>query len=59
MMLDVLIILVLILALLRGRQIGLVQQVFSIIGFFGGLLLGVMLRPWLVQFGTTAGQNLP
>ena len=57
MMLDVLIILVLILAILRGRQIGLVQQVFSIIGFFGGLLLGVLLRPWLVQFGTTAASK--
>ncbi len=53
-MLDLLIIVILILAVLRGRQIGFVQQFFSLVGFFGGLFLGSLLRPWLVTFGDTS-----
>jgi S1-C subfamily serine protease len=50
---DILIILFLISALFRGREIGLVQQLCSTVGFFGGLLLGAMLEPHTVQLAHT------
>ncbi len=46
--LDVLIILLLIGGLVRGLDLGFVQQVFSTVGFFGGLLLGAALEPKVV-----------
>ena len=49
--LDVLIILLLIGALVRGLDLGFVQQVFSTAGFFGGLLLGAALEPKVVGLG--------
>lgn len=49
MLLDVLIIILLISALVRGREIGFVQQLFSTVSFFGGLLLGAWLEPHTVR----------
>ena len=48
MILDFIIILLVISALFRGREIGFVQQLFSTVGFFGGLVLGAMLQPHTV-----------
>ncbi len=50
MILDLVIIVVLITAVFRGRDIGFVQQFFSTTGFFGGLFLGAMLQPYTVRF---------
>lgn len=54
MIVDILIVLVLISAALRGREIGFVQQLFSTIGFFGGLFLGAKLQTYTV--GLAEGQ---
>lgn len=48
MILDLLIVLLVVSALFRGREIGFVQQLFSTLGFFGGLLLGALLQPHTV-----------
>lgn len=48
MILDVLIVLFVISAVFRGREIGFVQQLLSTVGFFGGLLLGAWLQPHTV-----------
>ncbi len=48
MILDVLIVLLVISAVFRGREIGFVQQLFSTLGFFSGLLLGALLQPHTV-----------
>ncbi|HET7320637.1 MAG TPA: MarP family serine protease [Candidatus Saccharimonadales bacterium] len=48
-MVDVLIIIFIISALFRGKEIGFVQQLFSTVGFFGGLLLGAALEPHTVR----------
>ncbi|HSX36503.1 MAG TPA: MarP family serine protease [Patescibacteria group bacterium] len=48
-MIDIFIIILLLSALLRGREIGFVQQLCSSVGFFGGLLLGVLLEPHTVR----------
>ncbi len=44
MILDILIVLFGIIALFRGRDIGFVRQLFSTVGFFGGLFLGAVLE---------------
>jgi len=51
---DIIIIIFLISALLRGREVGFVQQLLSTVGFFGGLLLGATLEPRTVQLAHTA-----
>lgn len=50
---DILIILLVIGALFRGRELGFVRQFFSTIGFFGGLLLGVVLVPFVIGVAHT------
>jgi S1-C subfamily serine protease len=50
---DGLIILLCFVAYFRGRDIGLVQQVFSTVGFFGGLFLGAWLEPHTVTLAHT------
>lgn len=64
---DIIIILFLLSALVRGREIGFVQQLCSTVGFFLGLFLGSLLEPHtvalvhsplsrsLVTLGTTLG----
>jgi S1-C subfamily serine protease len=54
MILDVLIIIFGLLALFRGRDTGFVRQVFSTIGFFGGLFIGVLLEPYSINLVHTA-----
>src|ERR1700678_2796459 len=50
---DIIIILLAIGALIRGRKIGSVRQICSTAGFFGGLLLGAWIGPKLIHFGHT------
>lgn len=45
MVLDILILLLVISALIRGREIGFVQQLFSTVGFFVGLFIGTQIEP--------------
>lgn len=49
MIIDIIIIILLISAMIRGREIGFVQQVLSTVGFFGGLLIGALLEPSTVR----------
>lgn len=49
MIIDLIIIVVLISAIFRGREIGFVQQFFSTVGFFGGLFIGASLQPTTVK----------
>jgi S1-C subfamily serine protease len=53
MIVDIIIVLLFISALMRGRELGLVRQVFSAVGFFGGLFLGAALEPHLIHFAHT------
>lgn len=46
---DILIVLFILSAMIRGREIGLVQQFFSTLGFFGGLFLGAQLQKFTVE----------
>ncbi len=48
MLIDAIIIVLIISAIFRGREIGFVQQLFSTAGFFGGLILGAALQPHTV-----------
>jgi S1-C subfamily serine protease len=52
--LDICIIILCLVAIFRGKDIGLVQQVFSTIGFFGGLFIGALLEPHTVSLAHTA-----
>jgi S1-C subfamily serine protease len=49
MIFDLIIVLLLVSGLFRGREIGFVQQLFSTVGFFGGLVLGALLQPKTVD----------
>ncbi|HTB48777.1 MAG TPA: CvpA family protein, partial [Verrucomicrobiae bacterium] len=49
MIIDILIVLFGLSALYRGREIGFVRQLFSTIGFFGGLFIGAWLEPHTVS----------
>lgn len=53
MILDIIIIVLLISAVIRGREIGFVQQAFSTVGFFGGLLIGALIEPYTVAMAHT------
>lgn len=52
-LLDVVIILALLAALVRGVEVGVVRQIFSTIGLFGGLFLGVFIQGKLIQHVST------
>jgi S1-C subfamily serine protease len=54
MVIDFLIVIFGITALFRGRDIGFVRQIFSTVGFFGGLFVGAILEPHTVQLVHTA-----
>ena len=54
MVIDLFIILFLISSLFRGKEVGFVRQLFSTIGFFGGLLLGALLVPHIIGHAHTA-----
>ncbi len=49
MIVDIIIVVLLISAIIRGQEIGFVQQAFSTVGFFGGLLLGTYLLTFTVK----------
>jgi S1-C subfamily serine protease len=49
MFIDILIVLFVISSTLRGREIGLVRQVCSTVGFVGGLFLGAWLQPYIIN----------
>src|SRR5579884_935416 len=51
---DIIIIILVIGALLRGQELGFVRQLFSTVGFFGGLLIGAIIEPHVVGFAHTA-----
>jgi uncharacterized membrane protein required for colicin V production len=57
MIIDVLIVIIGITALFRGRDIGFVRQLFSTLGFFGGLFLGALLEPHTVQLVHSASSR--
>jgi S1-C subfamily serine protease len=46
-LLDALLILVIVVAVVRGWRAGLARQAFSVAFFLGGLVLGALLAPWL------------
>jgi S1-C subfamily serine protease len=54
---DVLIILLVASAFMRGRELGFVRQFFSSVGFFAGLFLGAWLQPHVVQHVQTAASK--
>ncbi|MCA9325843.1 MarP family serine protease [Candidatus Saccharibacteria bacterium] len=46
---DLLIVVFVIVAIVRGREVGFAQQFLSTVGFFGGLLIGALLQPHTVS----------
>lgn len=53
MLVDILIIFLLLSAIIRGRELGLVRQLSSAVGFFVGLFIGAALEPHLVNLAHT------
>jgi uncharacterized membrane protein required for colicin V production len=49
MIIDIIIVIFAVLAIQRGREIGFVRQLFSTVGFFGGLLIGAWIEPHTVS----------
>jgi len=45
---DIVITILVVSALVRGRELGMVRQLFSAIGFFGGLFLGAAIQPHII-----------
>lgn len=54
MLVDIVIIILVLSALVRGRDLGLVRQLFSAIGFFGGLFLGAAIQPHIIGIANSA-----
>lgn len=46
---DIIIIILVILALLRGQELGFIRQLCSTVGLFGGLMLGAWIEPHLIS----------
>src|SRR2546421_6472912 len=55
---DILVIVLLLMALFRGSELGLLQQLFSTIGFFAGIELGALVEPHVVRFAHTPGTRI-
>jgi len=53
MLVDILIIVLLLSIIMRGRETGLVRQLCSATGFVGGLFLGAALQPFAMQYAST------
>lgn len=49
MLVDVLILALAVFALIRGREIGFSHQLLATVGFFGGLAIGIVLEPFVVD----------
>jgi S1-C subfamily serine protease len=59
MIIDILIVIFAVSALYRGREIGFIRQLFSTVGFFGGLLLGAWLQPHTITIAhSQAGRSI-
>jgi S1-C subfamily serine protease len=50
---DIIILLFLISSMVRGYEIGSIRQIFSMVGFFGGLYFGAWIEPHFVHFAHT------
>ncbi len=50
-MIDIIIIIIALISIIRGFNIGFIRQFLSTIGFFGGLLLGAYLEKYTVVYG--------
>lgn len=50
MVVDIIIAILFVFALVRGRELGLVRQFFSALGFFIGLIIGALIEPKLIRF---------
>lgn len=50
---DIVIFILIVVSIARGWQIGWLRQFFSTIGFFGGLFLGAIIQPHVVNFAHT------
>jgi uncharacterized membrane protein required for colicin V production len=57
MLIDILIVIIGISAILRGHEIGFVRQLFSTVGFFGGLFIGAALEPETVKLAHSSGSR--
>lgn len=57
-LIDVLIIILIIGALLRGQELGFIRQLFSTGGFFGGLILGAILEPHVIGYAHTPATRI-
>jgi S1-C subfamily serine protease len=54
MIVDIIICILFLGVLLRGRDIGFIRQIFSTVGFFGGLFLGAsFIEPHIIQYAHT------
>jgi S1-C subfamily serine protease len=53
LIIDILIILLLLAIIIRGRETGLVRQLFSAAGFVGGLFIGAALQPQVLRYADT------
>jgi S1-C subfamily serine protease len=52
-LIDIIVIVLLLMALFRGSELGFLRQLFSTIGFFAGIELGALLEPHVVRFART------
>ncbi|MBC7581554.1 CvpA family protein, partial [Aeromicrobium sp.] len=50
---DLIIIIILSVSVFRGFELGFVRQLLSTLGFFMGLLIGVLLEPYTVSLVST------
>lgn len=58
MIVDIIIAVLFVFALFRGRELGLVRQFFSALGFFGGLVIGALIEPHFIRLAHTAESRL-
>lgn len=58
MIVDIIIAALFIFALARGRELGLVRQFFSAVGFFGGLVIGALIEPHFIRYAHTPESRL-
>lgn len=57
MIIDILIVILAISSLIRGREIGFVRQLLSTAGFFGGLFIGAGLEPHTILLAHSTGSR--
>jgi S1-C subfamily serine protease len=57
MLVNIIIIIFAISSIFRGREIGFVRQIFSTVGFFGGLFIGALIEPHTISLVHTAASR--